>query len=169
MINAKNSINNLTFEELLLKDRKVVPNTRIIISSISGKLVSELGLEDKLQRLQEFASNASNRFEAVVILGIDNSNTDRIRRDLAVFTTNGNLLQTVLSKINLEINLKIDFEFYIKKICSKLEAESSALDLKLISESKDLRVYIQNNVKASRKMILPLIATVIQTNGSGIL
>ena len=99
LIDAKNSTNNLSFEQMLLKDRKVVPNTRIIISSISGKLVSDLGLEDKRQRLQEFASNASNRFEAIVILGIDNTNTDRIRRDLAVFTTNENLLQTVFQTI----------------------------------------------------------------------
>ena len=95
LIGAKNSTNNLSLEQLLLRDRKVVPNTRIIISSISGKLVSDLGLEDKRQRLYDFASNANNRFEAIVILGIDNTNIERIRRDLAVFTTNGNLLQTV--------------------------------------------------------------------------
>ena len=99
LINAKNSTNNLTFEQLLLKDCKIVPNTRIIISSISGKLVSELTLEDKRQRLQEFASNGGNRFDAIIILGIDNTNSDNIRRDLAVFTTNPNLLQTVFKII----------------------------------------------------------------------
>lgn len=42
-------------------------------------------------------------------------------------------------------------------MCSKLEAESSGLSLKLVSKSGPLVIYNQNNLSASRKVILPLI------------
>lgn len=42
-------------------------------------------------------------------------------------------------------------------MCSKLEAESSGLSLKLVSKSGPLVIYDQNNLSASRKVILPLI------------
>lgn len=96
LIDSKNSTKNLTFEQLLLKDSKTVPNTRIIISSISGRLVSSLALEDKRQRLSEFAANPSNRFDAIIILGIDNSNPNQVSRDLAVFAKNESYLQAVI-------------------------------------------------------------------------
>ncbi len=46
------------------------------------------------------------------------------------------------------------------QISSKLESNTSELELKLISEMKDMRIYSQANIKASRKMILPLISSI---------
>lgn len=42
-------------------------------------------------------------------------------------------------------------------MCSKLEADSSGLSLKLVSKSGPLVIYNQKNLSASRKTILPLI------------
>jgi hypothetical protein len=46
------------------------------------------------------------------------------------------------------------------QISSKLESNTNELELKLISEMKDMRIYSQANIKASRKMILPLISSI---------
>ncbi|CAG2162013.1 unnamed protein product [Oppiella nova] len=145
LIDAKNSTNNMSFEQLLLKDKKLVPNTRIIISSISGKLVSDLDLENNRQLMRELTANASNRFDAIIILGIDNRIADNLSRDLAIFTTNTTLME---------------------KIVSKLESENNGLELSLTKEFNDLRIYNQKNVKASRKQILPLISSLSDTNGT---
>ncbi|XP_054160248.1 uncharacterized protein LOC128958421 isoform X1 [Oppia nitens] len=143
--NAKNSTNHLTFEQLLFKDKKMVANTRIIISSISGQLVSNMDLESKRTLFYELSSNENYRFEAIILLGIDNTNNDCIGRDLAVFTKNTSLMT---------------------KITSKLESESNGLELSLVKDLKDLRIYKQNNVKASRKQIMPLISSIYETNGT---
>lgn len=42
-------------------------------------------------------------------------------------------------------------------MCTKLESESSGLSMKLVSKSGPLVIYNQQNIKASRKVILPLI------------
>ncbi|CAG2174829.1 unnamed protein product [Oppiella nova] len=147
LIDAKNSTNNMSFEQLLLKDKKLVPNTRIIISSISGKLVSDLDAESNRKLMRELTANASNRFDAIIILGIDNRIADNLSRDLAIFTTNTTLME---------------------KIISKLESENNGLELSLTKEFNDLRIYNQKNVKASRKQILPLISSLSDTNGTGI-
>lgn len=96
LVKAKNSINNLNFEEILQKDMKVIEisgNLKIIVSSISGTLASNLNLNDKRKLLQQFSS--INKYDAIVMLGIENNTTDAIKRDLAVFTTNNTLLQSV--------------------------------------------------------------------------
>jgi len=96
LIKAKNSINNLSVEQLLRKDMKVIEcstNLKIAVSSISGALVSNIISDDKQKLIEQFLSN--NKYEAIVILGIDNNSIDSIRRDLAVFTKNNTLMMNV--------------------------------------------------------------------------
>lgn len=50
---------------------------------------------------------------------------------------------------------------YVFQIAKKLEEPASKLELKVVRTTDDLKVYIQGNKTASRKVILPLISTVI--------
>jgi inorganic pyrophosphatase/exopolyphosphatase len=96
LIKAKNSINNLSVEQLLRKDMKAIEcsaNLKIAVSSISGTLVSKIISNDEQKLIEQFLFN--NKYEAIVILGIDNSSIDSIRRDLAVFTKNNALMMNV--------------------------------------------------------------------------
>jgi inorganic pyrophosphatase/exopolyphosphatase len=96
LIKAKNSINNLSVEQLLRKDMKVIEcsaNLKIAVSSISGTLVSNIISDDKQKLIEQFLIN--NKYETIVILGIDNNSIDSIRRDLAVFTKNNTLMMNV--------------------------------------------------------------------------
>lgn len=97
---AKNSIATLTFKEILLKDMKLVnpfDNLKAITSSISGRLVGNLILSEQqdqiLADLKEF-SNEHN-CSLVLIMGINRNNLNSIERDMAIYSSNDNLLKKV--------------------------------------------------------------------------
>ncbi|KAI1301614.1 Protein prune -like protein 2 [Halotydeus destructor] len=142
LLAARNSISSLNGEDLIRKDLKIaeiVPlGHRIAVSSLPGLLTKHFVTRSDFESaLKEFT--ATGHFVAVIILGIDNTN-GAFQRDLAVYTQYENLMQ---------------------KICECLEQPSANLEVSLIKQSPRYRLYDQGNVRASRKVILPLINEII--------
>ncbi|UXI16122.1 testis-expressed sequence 2 protein-like [Sarcoptes scabiei] len=158
LITAKNSTEGLAFSDLLRKDMKIVEsisdtNLVICICSMTGILLTEMSLRDKLKDLKDFCNNPpksktflrksqSRVFTAIVLMSLDNRIENNLRRQLAIYCTNKHLIRTV-------------------SIC----LERSELELELISALESLRIYNQNNLSASRKVVLPIISTIL--NGPG--
>src|SRR6218665_3719714 len=104
---AKESLNGLSFEELLRKDMKIVEssNMNICTSAITGTLLTDLSLKDKTDELKLFCDNppdaaifseSSQRlFHGLVLLSVDTRIPNNLRRQLAIFCTNKHLMRTV--------------------------------------------------------------------------
>lgn len=112
LVSAKNSLENLSFEELLRKDMKMVEsvadiNLAICISAITGVLLTEMSLRDKFKNLKNFCNNPPKSavfsesrprvFSAIILLTIDNRIQNNLRRQLGIFCTNKHLMRTVNS------------------------------------------------------------------------
>jgi len=141
LLDAKNSISSLTFKEILLKDMKLVnamgDNLKVITSSISGRLVGDLIRTNEQQAINDLKEfSIEHNYSLILIMGIQ-MNPNSIQRDLAIYSTNDHLLdkvsQTLLNHNNKELKLDI------------------------VESKNNLIVFIQNNVQASRKVVLPVL------------
>lgn len=107
---AKNSLDGLSFNELLRKDMKIVEsiadnNLAICIPAITGTKLTELSLKEKLADLKEFSQNPPasavfsegrpRLFNAVVLLSMDNRIPNNLQRQLALYCENKLLMRTV--------------------------------------------------------------------------
>ncbi|OTF80375.1 hypothetical protein BLA29_005188, partial [Euroglyphus maynei] len=161
LVAAKNSLDGLSFEDLLRKDMKIVEsisdnNLAICISSITGILLTEMSLRDKLKELKNYcdrppktAASFSDQsrprmFNAIILMSLDNRIPNNLRRQLAIFCPNKHLMRTIATCIE----------------------RSEQLSLELITALESLRIYNQNNLKASRKIVLPIISTILNGPGS---
>ena len=110
LVEAKNSLDGLTFNELLRKDMKIVEsisdiNLAICIPSITGTKLTELELKEKIGDLKAFCNNPPSSavfsdsrlrlFNAVVLLSMDNRIPNNLQRQLAVYCENKHLMRTV--------------------------------------------------------------------------
>lgn len=110
LVEAKNSLDGLTFNELLRKDMKIVEsvtdnNLAICISAITGTKLTELALKDNLNELKSFCNNPPTSavfsdsrprlFNAVVLLSMDNRIPNNLQRQLALYCANKHLMRTV--------------------------------------------------------------------------
>lgn len=185
LVTAKNSLDGLSFEDLLRKDMKIVEsisdnNLAICISSVTGILLTEMSLRDKSKELKNFCDqppktaafsdqSRPRMFNAIILMSLDNRIPNNLRRQLAIFCPNKHLMRTVsimssffsLFLISLIINL-----FPSKQIATCIE-RSEQLSLELITALESLRIYNQNNLKASRKVVLPIISTILNGPGAG--
>lgn len=113
LVDAKNSLDGLSFSELLRKDMKIVEsisdhNLAICISSITGTLLTELSLKDNIYELKVFCNeppksaifseNRTRMFNALVLLSLDNRIPNNLRRQLSLYCTNKHLMRTVMKK-----------------------------------------------------------------------
>lgn len=176
LITAKNSTEGLAFSDLLRKDMKIVEsisdtNLVICICSMTGILLTEMSLRDKLKDLKDFCNNPpksktflrksqSRVFTAIVLMSLDNRIENNLRRQLAIYCTNKHLIRTVS-----DIFAKILSEYKNSHLQVSICLERSELELELISALESLRIYNQNNLSASRKVVLPIISTIL--NGPG--
>ncbi|KAH7643619.1 hypothetical protein HUG17_5981 [Dermatophagoides farinae] len=159
LVAAKNSLDGLSFEDLLRKDMKIVEsisdnNLAICISSVTGILLTEMSLRDKLKELKNYSNqppktavfsdqSRPRTFNAIILMSLDNRIPNNLRRQLAIFCSNKHLMRTIATCIE----------------------RSEQLSLELITALESLRIYNQNNLKASRKVVLPIISTIL--NGPG--
>lgn len=63
------------------------------VASLSGMLVSDSLTEENLKSLAGYCLN--NKYVAAIILGIKNNNPNIIKRDLAIYSENTQLLEKV--------------------------------------------------------------------------
>ncbi len=112
LVEAKNSLDGLSFEELLRKDMKMVEsltdnNLAICIPGIHGTKLTELSLKDQLDKLKAFSQNPPKSavfsesrprlFNAIVLLSVDNRIPNNLNRQLALYCENKLLMRTVSS------------------------------------------------------------------------
>ncbi|RWS15582.1 protein prune 2-like isoform X2, partial [Dinothrombium tinctorium] len=138
---AKNSLSELNVEQILRKDLKVIEGSdskNFVISSVSGHLVSDIFSEDKFSSsLISFIEN--NHYVGICVMGIK-SDEKLTKRELAICTISDVLFE---------------------KICQKLQDPSSNLQLKVLWSRKNVILWEQGNVTASRKIVLPLISMIM--------
>ena len=101
LTNAKNSVAGFTFKEMIFKDMKLIEpfnNFNVIVSSISGQLVSELIASEQHDQLLDDLKEISNEnnYSIIVIMGITSQNLNNLKRDLAIFSSNDYLLKKVI-------------------------------------------------------------------------
>lgn len=111
LLEARSSLDGLTFNDLLRKDMKLVEsvcdsNLAICIPTISGTKLTDLSLKDKLNELRDFCNNppasaifSESRprfFNAIVLLSADNRISNNLQRQLAVYCNNKHLMRTVI-------------------------------------------------------------------------
>lgn len=124
LVDAKNSIEGLTFKELLRMDMKMVEsasdnNLAICISSLTGTLLTELSLKDKLNEMKSFCENPPSSaifshsrqrfFNAIVLMSLDNRIPNNLRRQLSLYCTNKHLMRSV--SLSVDYILKCIFTF----------------------------------------------------------
>lgn len=111
LVAAKNSLDGLSFEDLLRKDMKIVEsisdnNLAICISSVTGILLTEMSLRDKLKELKNYSNqppktavfsdqSRPRTFNAIILMSLDNRIPNNLRRQLAIFCSNKHLMRTV--------------------------------------------------------------------------
>lgn len=96
LLHAKNYVSNMSLDQQLHKDLKVAEIAeigKIAVASVSGSLTSSLKLNEKLDSLRKLCS--SNSYAALVVLGIDNKNAEKIERDIAIYSNVNNLTAQV--------------------------------------------------------------------------
>lgn len=95
LASAKNLSTSLSFESLLIRDKKDIEyqGLKVTVASLSGMLVSDSLTEENLKSLAGYCLN--NKYVAAIILGIKNNNPNTIKRDLAIYSENTQLLEKV--------------------------------------------------------------------------
>lgn len=110
LMEARNSLDGLSFTELLRKDMKIVEsssdnNLAICISSLTGTLLTEMSLKDRLGEMKSFCDNPPSSaifsysrprmFNAIVLMSLDDRIPNNLRRQLSLYCTNKHLMRTV--------------------------------------------------------------------------
>lgn len=111
LVDAKNSLEGMSFHDLLRKDMKIVESLTdnkmaICMSSITGTLLTELSLRDKIRDLKSYCDhppatvtfsdpNRPRVFNAIVLMSLDDRIANNLRRQLALYCTNKILMKTV--------------------------------------------------------------------------
>lgn len=116
LVEARGSLDGLSFEELLRKDMKMVEsltdnNLAICIPAIHGTKLTDLSLKDQLDKLKMFCQNPPKSavfsesrprlFNAIVLLSVDNRIPNNLQRQLALYCENKLLMRTVRSHITI--------------------------------------------------------------------
>lgn len=148
---AKNSIDTLTFKEILQKDMKLInpfDNLKVITSSISGQLVCDLLLNNEKQEqilndLKEF-SNEHN-YSLILIMAIKGNGLNSIQRDMAIYSSNDNLLKKV---IFFFLELSGSVLFFSKLIFFKIS------DFKILTELNFYNEYAQKMTAIKKVSVL---------------
>ncbi|XP_052063946.1 uncharacterized protein LOC127703947 [Mytilus californianus] len=139
---AKTDISELTTLELLEKDLKIVSGTsiKVAMSSVSISLQDFLSRENLIEDLSSFVQSQS--VLAVIVMMIHQVTEGQPVRDIAVYST--------------EIILQ-------QKICDQLSANRDpVLELSPVrTDKQNLTCYKQGCVRASRKVVLPLIQSIV--------
>ena len=140
LVKAKSDISELTIDDLLIKDLKVIVGIPIVGLPILVKDFLDLQ-EAHLESLGNFAKCKNTTI--VVLMGMQ-LNAQKISRDIAVFSSHANRLRDkiiealmVSTQPSLELNL-----------IRKIHQEDGDVNLFL---------YEQRNLRATRKQILPII------------
>ncbi|XP_015783542.1 uncharacterized protein LOC107361272 isoform X2 [Tetranychus urticae] len=132
----------LGLTDLLTKDLKIIDGIggkKVALSSLCNIHLKEtLSKPDISAQLGQYCR--ANNCLGSILLAIRNENPNNVERDLAIY---------------------FSLEDLLRKVCNQLESSACALDLELLFEKENLKVYKQNNVKASRKAILPMIAQIM--------
>ncbi|XP_071140640.1 uncharacterized protein PF3D7_1120600-like isoform X2 [Mytilus edulis] len=139
---AKTDISELTTLELLEKDLKIVSgnSVKVAMSSVSIGLQDFLSRENLMEDLSSFVQ--SHSVLAVIVMMIHQVTEGEPVRDIAVYSTEMALQQ---------------------KICDQLSANRDpVLELTVVTTDKqNLTCYKQGCVRASRKVVLPIIQTIV--------
>ncbi|CAC5424699.1 PRUNE [Mytilus coruscus] len=139
---AKTDISELTTLELLEKDLKIVSGTsiKVAMSSVSISLKDFLSRENLIEDLSSFVQSQS--VLAVIVMMIHEVMEGQPVRDIAVYST--------------EIGL-------LHKVCDQLSANRDpVLELSPVpTDKQNLTCYKQGCVRASRKVVLPLIQSIV--------
>lgn len=132
-------IDNLTSTQLLLRDLKVVDG--VPLPGLPTLVDEFLKRSDSLQAVAEFAMERKSNL--VVLIGLEASSV--VKRDVAVFykVKNDPLVDAIVSEL---------------KSCDHVQLEEVRTDL------ENIRYFIQKNVKATRKNIIPLVKAAIEKN-----
>lgn len=134
---AHNDVSHLTPKQILMKDLKIVDN--IPVPGLPMLVEDFLKLKESYDTLTSFSEehNAS----LVVVIGLDAS--IGIRRDVAIFSKNeGNKLSDVLLGLLLDSQKHKGYDFGFREVQT---------------DYKDIKCLRQENVKLSRKQIIPII------------
>ncbi|XP_076081785.1 uncharacterized protein LOC143052602 isoform X2 [Mytilus galloprovincialis] len=139
---AKTDISELTTLELLEKDLKIVSGNsiKVAMSSVSISLQDFLSRENLIEDLSSFLQSRS--VLAVIVMMIHQVTEGEPVRDIAVYSTEMALQQ---------------------KICDQLSSNRDpVLELTVVTTDKqNLTCYKQGCVRASRKVVLPIIQTIV--------
>ncbi|XP_012216865.2 exopolyphosphatase PRUNE1 [Linepithema humile] len=140
LVKAKTDISELTLEELMIKDLKVINGIPLV--GFSLLVENFLMRENAIKTIEKFGNNRN--CSVIVLIGQDLS-SERVSRDIAVFSTLSNQLGNDI-------------------ILALTSSTQPYLNLELIKEILDekysLRLYKQGNVKVTRKQILPIVQKV---------
>lgn len=126
----------LTSKQILLRDLKIIDG--IPLPGVPFLVHNFLQRNDSLEALVEFSIKKESNI--VIVIGLEA--TDNVQRDIGVFFRNKN---DILLKFILD------------------ELKNSNLDLEEIENDLENLIYFkQNNVKASRKKIIPLVKSAVE-------
>ncbi|KAK3872707.1 hypothetical protein Pcinc_022223 [Petrolisthes cinctipes] len=134
---AKKDVSDLTSEQLLRKDVKVVSGGGLIVGMASLPMMVQeyLARAGVSESLAEHSSSC--HYDLIVLMGISISD-QHVTRDLAIFSSDHSLREKLVSELR--------------------GAEGGVLQLMPQPSSVDhCEAFLQDNVGASRKVVLPLV------------
>ncbi|XP_024936574.1 exopolyphosphatase PRUNE1 isoform X2 [Cephus cinctus] len=140
ILNAKTDISQLTPDDLIIKDLKVVNGIPIV--GLPILVENFIKMDGAHEALDSFAMKENTPF--AILIGLDLKN-DVVTRDIAVFSLSSNELENkVIEALMTSTNPKLEL------------TETHRFS----KSGRTLIHYKQGNVKASRKQILPIIQSV---------
>lgn len=150
--NARKDVSSLTSYQLLLKDMKILENKE------SSKIVALPGfpmlVSEYLQKpnIEESIAMFVEKYtcDVVVLIGLTYDKSDNVQRDIGIIKCNDKestlLYERIKQALIQSSNPNFDFEAYIP----------DRSDLKQVGE-----FFKQNNVKLSRKQIVPKVVEIL--------
>lgn len=180
LVEVKNNNRELNFDKLMKRDLKVYNDSHgycIGIASLFGMAAKEaLGLSANID-LDNFFSE--NKYIAFVIMGLiaDAKNSDSISRDMVLVSANDNLFSDLckvfenessnLELITVPSNLNDPEECPSMQACTKPATPvkfDPASSMSLMNYN--VRIWNQQNVNSSRKVVAPLVLKVLHNRSS---
>lgn len=137
IMTAKTNISELSLEELMIKDLKVINDIPLV--GFSFLIENFLMRENAKETIEKFSNDRN--CDVVILIG-QNVSSEHVSRDIAIFSTSSNqlaneIIQALISSTQPYLNLEL---------------------VKEIQEEKyNLCLYKQGNVKVTRKQILPIV------------
>ncbi|OAD59555.1 Protein prune like protein, partial [Eufriesea mexicana] len=145
IIRAKSDISELTTDDLLIKDLKVTAGVPIV--GLPMLVKNFLDLQKNLKSLGDFAERRNTTI--VILMGLEH-NSEKLSRDIAIFSLTINRLREKIIKaltVFAEPSLKLTL---IREIYEE-------------DGNFNLILYAQNNLHVTRKQILPIIRNIVSS------